>query len=65
MGKSRLIVVCMRNNIIINNTRINSVSCTHNYKLTFAPHYISIFSTLPKYIGLNKVPKYMSNEHNQ
>ena len=36
-GKSRFKVVHMKNNTIINNTRINCVSHTHNYKPTFVP----------------------------
>ena len=41
-GKSRFTVVCTENTTINNNTTINSVLHTHNYKPTFAPSCIIV-----------------------
>ena len=37
---SRFTIVRMKNNAIINNTRINSILHTHNCKSTFAPRSV-------------------------
>ena len=37
VGKIRFTIIPTENNTVNNNTRINSVSCTHNYKFAFAP----------------------------
>ena len=56
-GKSRFTVVHIENNTIINNnnTRINSVSYTHNYKLLLPdPVYISYIISFNVHINFAK-----------
>ena len=52
-GKSRVTVVCMENNTIINNnTRINTISCTHNCKCTLASTCINFLNLFKDFIYL-------------